>query len=342
MLIVITALFVVILFALPFLPGIVEWIRKRDAEPLFISMEYIRYPRYFGKSFRKILINATSGSPTHPGMCTLKLSKEEKVEVTDTVHFGENLAIDHLIYAIGDLTSADRVLFNKEVYVTGNAVIGRDNVIQAMAGDGDITVGEGTKFRRWLDAEGSIHAGKNCRLGISASSGDKLFIEKDCVFRRLFGMPVVTGQAEPGAGNENAGPVFPKRLLSNGLTFVTVKEEFISPGSVMEEDVVFLNDVRIGAGARFKGSIKSHGSLTMEEGVVVEGNIFSDGDIAIGKNSRIFGHVFSQMTVRIGSQTVISGANRIKTVVGKKVVLLSPGVTIYGFVTTEGEGRTIA
>jgi NDP-sugar pyrophosphorylase family protein len=341
MLILITALFVVILFALPFLPGIVEWIRKRDAEPLFISMEYIRNPRYFGKSFRKILINATSDSATHPGMCMLKLSKEEKVEVTYTVHFGENLALDHLIYTIGGLTSADRVMFNKEVYVTGNATIGRDNVIHAMAGDGDITVGEGAKIRRWLDAEGSIRAGKHCRLGISVSSGDKLFIENDCIFRRLFGMPVITGHVETGAGNENASPVRSKKLLANSLTFMTIKDEYISPGSVMEEDVVFLNNVRIGSGAWVKSSIKSHGSLIMEAHVIVEGNIFSDGDIIVGRNCIIYGHVFSQMAVRIGSQTVISGTNKIKTVVGKKAVLLEPGVTIYGFVTTEGEGRTI-
>jgi predicted acyltransferase (DUF342 family) len=341
MLIAITALILIALFSLPFLPGIIEWIRKRDAEPLFISMEYVRNPRYFGKSFRKILQGANAGSVVSPGIRNLMLSKEEKVEVTRSVHFEGNLTVDHLVYTIGDLTSDDGVLFNKEVYVTGNVVLGRDNVLQAMAGDGEMMLGEGAKCRRWLDAEGTIRAGKNCTLGISVSSGDKLFLEKNCFFRRLFGMPIVTGREEIVDGRVTESPSLPKKLLSNGLTFLPIKEKSISPGAIINDDVVFLNDIQVGSGVRFKGNIKSRGKLILKDNVVVEGNIFSDGDIIVGRNAIICGHVFSQMTVRIAEQTVISCPNKIKSIVGKKAVLLEPDVTIYGFVTTEGEGRTI-
>ncbi|MBN2320800.1 MAG: hypothetical protein JXR49_17100 [Acidobacteria bacterium] len=341
MLIVLTALFLIALFALPFLPGIVEWIRKRDAEPLFIPMEYIRNPRYFGNSFRRILKDANADSESSPGIRTLTLSKEEKVEITRSVHFGENLAIDHLVYTRGDLTSDGHVFFNKELYVTGNVAIGCYNVIQAIAGDGDITLAEGTKCRRWLDAEGTIRTGRNCRLGMSVSSGDKIFLGKNCLFHRLFGMPIVTGREKTVAAHTAPAPSLPQKLLSNGLTFKPLKDRAIPPGAVVNENVVFLNDVEVGAGARLKGSIKSHGTLTIKEDVVVEGNIFSDGDIIIGRNAAVYGHVFSQMTVRIAGQSAISCSNKIKTVVGKKAVFLEPDVTIYGFLATEGEGKTI-
>ena len=341
MLIAITALILIILFVLPFLPGILEWIRKQDAEPLFISMKYIRNPRYFGKSFRSILKSANVNLAANPGMHTLTLSKEEKVEVTRSVHFRKNMAIDHLVYTIGNMNSDDCVLFNKEVYVTGNAVFGGDNVIQAIAGDGNITLGEGVLCHRWLDAEGTIRAGRNCTLGISASSGNKLFLEKDCSFHRLFGMPVVTGRKETFAGHSIEAASLPRKLLSNGLTFVTVDDRAIPPGFVVNEDIVFLNDVLVGSGVRFKGSIKSHGKLVMKDDVVVEGNIFSEGDIVIGRNTIVCGHVFSQMTVRIAEKSVISCPDKIKSVVGKKAVYLEPDVTIYGLVTTEGEGRAV-
>ncbi|MBN2242449.1 MAG: polymer-forming cytoskeletal protein [Acidobacteria bacterium] len=341
MLIAIAALLLFALFALPFLPGILEWVRKQDAEPLFISMEYIRNPRYFGKSFRRILKSADFGTGTEPGIYTRVLSKEEKVEVTRCARFGENLEIDRVQVTIGELISSDRVLFNKEVYVAGNAVIGRDNVVHAIAGDGDITLGEGTKCRRWIDAEGTIRAGADCRLGISASSGEKLLLGRNCSFRRIFGMPILTGQGETAAGRADGATAPPGKLPSKGLNFVPVGDRAVAPGAVVKEDIVFLYDVEVGSGVRFEGSIKAHGALVLKDGVVVTGNIFSEGDIIIGKNAAVYGHVFSQKTVRIAGNSAISGPDKIKSVVGKKAVFLEPDVTIYGYVTTEGEGRTI-
>jgi cytoskeletal protein CcmA (bactofilin family) len=102
-----------------------------------------------------------------------------------------------------------------------------------------------------------------------------------------------------------------------------------------------VNDVKIGKGCLFKGSIKSYGKLTLEENVTIYGNVFTDGDILIGRNARISGHVFSQMSIHISGQTVISNPDKIKSVIGKKFISIEEDVIIYGYVATEGEGRTV-
>jgi cytoskeletal protein CcmA (bactofilin family) len=341
MLIAIVAICFIGLFTLPFLPGILEMIKKEDAEPLYISMDYVRSPRYFGKSFRNLLQEAAAYEPFRQGMQHVELSKNETLLWTPSIRFPKNMKIDSLLYVAGDLVSDSGVCFDKEVYVTGNTAIGLNGVLQAMAGDGDVLLADGVLFRRWLDAEGNIEIGAKSRLGISVSPENVLHLGPDCVFRRLFGMPIFTGSAVLAAAN--GIPAAPRHmdLSSNGLPFIRVQETGIPPGTSFDGDVVFLNDVHIGNDACFKGNIKSYGRLEFEGDATVEGNIFSEGDIIIGRRAKIFGHIFSQDSIRISEQTIISRPNAIKSVVGKKSIFIKPDVTIYGFVTTEGEGRSL-
>ncbi len=341
MLILIAVLCFIILFTLPFLPGILELIRKTDAEPLFISMDYIRSPRYFGKSFRSLVQRADARAAFTEGIQDITLSKGERMELVPSADYPENMEIKCLICALGDLRSSDGVLFDKEVYVVGDANFGRNNIIQAMASEGNVAIADGFRLRRWLDAEGIVTIGANSKLGISISTASALRLGRDCTFRRLFGLPVIIGQAETPVASDGTAPVASRELLPDGLSFVRMKDSFIPPGTILSNDVVFLNDVQIGSGARCAGCVKSYGKLELEENVIVGGSIFSEGDIIIGRNARIYGNVFSQNAISISEGTVIGRPTTVKSIVGKKSILLEPNVIVYGFVTTEGEGRTL-
>jgi|WetSurMetagenome_2_1015567.scaffolds.fasta_scaffold50039_2 predicted acyltransferase (DUF342 family) len=331
----------ILLLLLPFLPGILELIQKKDAEPLFISMDYIRNPRYFGKSFKRLIHRATAGFTLSPGMRDIKLSKSEKVELTHSIDISAAREIKHLIYTIGNLVTGSNVQLDKEVYVTGNAVIGADNIIQALATDGGVTVSHGVQFKRWLDAEGDIHVADNCNLGISSSSGSSLFLSKDCIFRRIYGMPIITGdrQSDKFFNPDAALPAKPP--LQTKPSFIRNKDSSIPPGSIIDDSIVFLGDVKIGPNSLIRGTIKSYGKIVLAENVIIDGNIFADDDIFVGHNARIKGHVFSQSSVYISHQTIISSPDRIKTVIGKKSIKIEQNVTIYGFITTEGSGEIL-
>jgi predicted acyltransferase (DUF342 family) len=341
MLIFLIFIFFIILFLLPFLPGIIELIRKEDAKPLFVSMDYIRNPRYFGKSFTRMIHRATAGFTFSPGIRDIQLSKSERVELTNSIDIPANKELNHMLYVIGKLASGDHVQFNKEVYATDDVSIGPDNMIQALAGDMKVTIAEGVKFNRWLDAEGDIEIGAKCNLGISVSSGSMLFLSSNCIFRRLYGMPIATGHSGLTAMDLPEPTSPPYKMLPNGLSFIRRHDSSISAGTIIYDDVVFPQDVRIGQGATFKGHIKSYGKIVIEDDVIIEGNVFADGDIIIGRNARIGGHVFSQMSITISGRTIISRPERIKSVIGKKSISIERDVTIYGYVATEGNGRTL-
>ena len=130
-------------------------------------------------------------------------------------------------------------------------------------------------------------------------------------------------------------------LLSPELSFVRIKDRTIPPGTIMGKNIVFPQDVQIGYGSILRGNIKSYGKLVLEDNVMIDGNLFADGDIIIGRGAIISGNVFSQKTVHISGGTVISRPDTIKSVIGKKSVRIEENVTIYGYVTTEGEGVVV-
>jgi predicted acyltransferase (DUF342 family) len=341
MIIAIVFILTILLFLLPFLPGVIELIRKEDAKPLFVSMDYIRNPRYFGKSFKRLIHRATAGFTMSPGMREVQLSKPERVELAHSFKISGNREISHMLYVIGTLVSDSNVQFNKEVYTTDNTIIGPNNIVQALAGDVDVTVSEGVEFRRWLDAEGDIDIGANCNLGISASSGNKLSLGENCIFRRLFAMPIVTGHNDVTVDHSSEWSAPSDELLPSGLSFIHKNDSLVPPGTTINNNVVFLQDVLIGQESIIKGHIKGYGKIVIEPNVTIDGNVFADGDIFVGQDVRIRGHLFSQMSIHISRQTMISLPDKIKSVIGKKSISIEKDVTIYGYVATEGDGKTV-
>lgn len=331
----------VLLFLLPFLPGIVELVRKEDGDPLFIPMDYIKDPRYFGKSFRHLIQQATEGLSAGPEIHDVLLSKKEKLDIVESADISDRAEIDHLLYVKGNLSSGNHARLLKEVYVTGDTTLGPNNIIHALASDGNVKVNANTQFQRWMDANGNIDILGNCNLGISVSSSSKLYLAKTCHFHRLYGMPIVTGNTAitPVTILQRSFP--PGEPLPPELSFIRKKERVIEPGTIINHNTVFPQDVRIGCGCVFKGDIKSYGKLVLEEGVIIDGNVFADGDIIIGRSTNISGHVFTQKAVYICEQTVIGRSGRLKSIIGKKSISIEQNVTIYGYVVTEGDGRIV-
>ncbi len=326
-----------ILLAGPFLPAILEMIRKKDADPLFISSNYSKDPRYFGKSYKQIINRAIAGLPAASQLSDVMLSKKESIQITQSISIPGSQEYAHLLFVQGDLTSGAGVHFKKEVYVAGDSDTGPDNIFRVLAAEGNVTLGEATRFERWLDAEGDLAAGANCHLGISAACGGSLRLGKGCSFRRLYGMPVATGEIRrpPDIDSPDTQPAGPSGPASSLIRKTASR---IEPESILYGNIVFLHDVHIGRHCVAHGSIKCYGDITLEEHVTIHGNIFADGSIIIGRGAVISGHIFSQNETLVSEDSVISRPEVIKSVLGKKSVRLSPNVTIYGYISTEGEG----
>jgi predicted acyltransferase (DUF342 family) len=333
-------IFFILLFSIPFIPTFVEIMRKEDSDPLYIPMSYIRDPRYFAKSFKQILEQATNGFTLGHGMHDVKLSKEESLEILPSINIDDVTEIDHLLLVKGNLVSSRNVKINKEVYVTHDVSIGPNNLIQALCAEGSINLAQGVRFRRWLDAKDDICIAKNCNLGISVTSAKTIHLGEDCVFRRLFGRPITTGNSIFDFENSIERSCPQNQLFTTQMTFVRKKDRSVPPETIEDRNIVFTKDVQIGRGSIFRGNLKTYGRIALDEDVIVNGNILADGDIIIGRNAIITGNIFSQASIYISEGSLISQPHKIKSIIAKKAVHIENDVTIYGYVATEGKGTT--
>lgn len=340
MIFVVFILFILMLL-LPFLPGVAELIREEDSHPLYIPMEYMRNPRYFGISFKKIIFRAVGGLQRKAGRYNVVLSRKEKVKVCNSLDVEDGGSFDILLFIKGDLSTGSNVIFEKELYVDGCAATGARNVVQALIAEGEASIGSDTVFRRWLDAEGDVTIGANCKLGISVSSGRGLYLGPNCTFRRLYGLPIVTGDRDAVSDIEKEADSKDDLPSASESTFVRREDQSIAPGTVVEGHTVFTRNVSIGTGTVIRGTVKSYGRIELEDSVIVRGNVFSDDDIIIGRNVKIGGNVFSQKSVHIAERSIVGSPGKVKSVIGKKSIRMEKNVLVYGFVSTEGNGTNL-
>ncbi len=329
-----------LMFIIPFLPGIIEYYRKTDADPLFVAIGYSKDPRYFSTSFKHILANSIEGLKQGQSTVNVKLSKRETIEITADRIIPSGNEIDHLLYIKGDLTSGNHVKLMMDVFATGNVSLGTDNIVQVLAAEGNVNMAKGVSFKRWVDADGKLDISANCDLGISATSGNLLRIAGNCRFRRLYAMPIVSGIInEPLIGDyEN---IFPANKMIMDISFAREKKTIIEANTEINQNMIFIKSVEIRNDCIFRGAIKSYGSFNILENVTICGNVFADGDIRLGNGTVVLGNIFSQGSIFLASGARVGRPNIIKSVIGKKNVTIEKDVIIYGYVATEGVGLTI-
>lgn len=368
----ILALFTVLLiglFLFPFVAGLRELENKDDVDPLYINMGYAKDPRYFGQSFRKSFVKALGELNGTVGIRFITLSKQEAADIVETGSIGAGEIMKSIFYVKQDLTSSNGAHFQKEVYVRGNATIGENNSLRALACDGDVHLARGTEFVRWLDSEGNIVADGHCSLGVSASCNGEFRLARGCSFKRLYGFPVNTGADSALAPQENIPDNIPAgrenipagydaslreaaptvydiaaRRQVDGVAVPPISEEIeydiktVPHHSHSDFSVVTNHSLTIERHALVRGHVKTYGSLVTGAGVTIFGNVFAEGDVHLGPDTQVYGTIFTQGHIIMDEGVTIGSESKIKSVVGKKGVQIHRAVKIYGYVMTEGEG----
>lgn len=324
----------VLSFIWPFVNGQYEMIRRKDPLPLYINMDYIKDPRYFARSFRRLISNAIIIKEDLPeGLSTINLSKQELLMIVDDAKFGLGTLLPNLYLVKKNLLTDYKVGFEKEVYVLGQAKIGENNKIRALACDQDIHVGAGTKIVRWLDAQGSIKVEDNCDLGVITSTDKELLIKNNCTFKRLFGLPIRTGKIDLFT---------PLPLYIQPIVFdrSQIERDITEVPTNCKKDcsIITTKSLIIQDNAIIRGHIKTHANLVIGKNVIVMGNVFAENDIVVGESSRILGVVFSQNTITLEPGVCIGVRGHVKSVIGNKGVIIAKNVTVFGYISTEGEG----
>lgn len=334
-------IFFVLLFALmvllPFFPAVYEIYKREDADKLFVNMDYSKDPRYFGKSFRRIILNALKSNVNYSGAVRFsefdlfltgknyyltngsferKMSKAEIIEVQDEKNNVIENPVNCVLFHKRNLIIKDSVKCNKEIYAMGSVDIGKGCRILSLASDGNIVVRQESKLIRWLDAEGNISILENCDLGISVAAGKRINIEKGCSFKRLYGSTIST--------DKTIGNAVRQKLKAGEQKFSYVA-----------------GNLEIKKGVKIKGNMKINGNFIVntKERVEIYGSVFAEGYVDIAGNAFVDGSIFSQKSICLKGVEV-GKVDSIRSIIGKKEILLYEDVIVHGYILTEGIGLT--
>jgi predicted acyltransferase (DUF342 family) len=345
-----------LLFALPFLPGLVELRRPRDNSPLEIDRRFTRNPRYFGEAFRAklspFLLDLGSERP-----CTMRieLRRPERLVVHDTLFLADGAKETSIMVALSD-AELGRGSRMADTWVRGDAALGAGARVRALACDGRVVLGNDCVIDRWIDAEELLVVGRGCSLGVSASCGGELRLGPRCTFARLWGNPIafvepdsapldVSGGAAPihidePSRRRERDPAMPRTGIALEDAVLWTSERLSLPrGSRLERDVVSASEVHVSWASVIAGSIKAHGPIVLEAGVIIRGNLVARGDVRIGADSKVLGNIFAEGDIHIEGGARIGHRGGAKTVYAAGAMILAPNVAVRGWLVAERGGR---
>jgi hypothetical protein len=317
------ALFILVL-TLPAIPSIFEVRRPKDDGRLHIMEQYVRDPRFFGRSFRhKLSPFVTQARGNSYGRAELQMRTDEEVR------WSPDLAIPPLERLRG-IGVGERVVVGhgagiRDAYALEHLEVQDGVVARTLTSDAKMHIGSTVQVLRWVDADGDIDVDSDTDLGLSASGGARVTLGERVRFERVWGAPVVSHTSHRA----------PYELSSKKSTLVDA--QYIGD----KQSLVLYGPVRVAAGTRIPGHLKVHGPISIEPGVRIDGNVISRGDVTLVEEVTIGGHIFAEGDVRLGPRSRVSRENVSKTVYATGAVLIANDVEVFGWVVSENGGQTL-
>lgn len=331
---------------LPFWPGLRESLWPRDEYPLPVKMHYSKDPRHLGSSFRRILFEGLGGNTAAPGLRTVRLSKDETVEVQSDCRIETGRTLPHILLVQGDLQTQSRVTFRKEIYVAGAASIGRHCRLRSLACDAQAVLGPHSHISRWIDGNGDIRVGAGSRLGVSCSCSGRLVLDHGVEFQRLFSPHITSPEyqerrsAVPPSGGTTPTTVTQIKTIED-VTHYRRKSSLLLSGTVIEQNLIVKGNLNLADRVTIHGDVRCAGRAVIGRDSVITGDVFAEKSVEILQNAVVLGNLFSQDSVRLHPGVRIGQAGRIKSIIAKKQIVVDRDVAICGYVLTEGKGLVL-
>lgn len=323
----------IVMLVFAFVPGWLELRRKKDDKNIYINNDYVKDPEYFAKSFKTKLLKQGQDLNSIKDGQLLELSKPEIIccplESANVVgaSYGNITIFKNRINILPDSKFSKEVVFLKPV------VLSTGTMLRAGLCMDDCVLAPEVQVVRWLDAR-KITAGESCDLGVSTTARETLVLNAGCHFKRLYAPIIEIGKSFVPT-NSTLPAVLPKPRYDTFFdNSKKLKENMIYQVNIVKRH----GDLLIKRGVTITGSIKSYGKITIASGATIFGNVFGNDDIIIETGARVLGDVFADGIVELGSGSSIGQPGKCKSLVTRKGIKLHTNCSIYGYVSTDGEG----
>ncbi len=304
---------------------------------LYVRNDNIKDPRYFVKSFKRMLNKAIKENGD--GSREIVLSKKEKIVYIDSLNEIQN-TMNSLCYMKKKIQMDRGIRFNKEIFAEDDIQFSEHTFVRAVAGEKKVFIGENSKIVRWADAEELLVLKSGTNAGRSCSSPKKVVIEPGCRFSNVFSPVIemrnyiqVLDEVPNDVAVQKSAPVYIK-IIRN------IKR--VEDDEIMKRTIVTKHSLTIGAGAIVYGDVKTSKRLRIKKNAVITGNVFADDSIIMETGVKVMGNVFTSESLYMACSCQIGRMGRIKSAIAREHLIIGAGSVIYGYVATDKKGRVVS
>lgn len=308
------------------IPGLMEWRRPEDAEPLSIDGLYSKQDGIFADRFRQLAARWWD----RPG----------EIGGGDWVVPPGKVMTEPLL--VQNLATGTRAVLLEEAWTRQRLVMGSGGKARALVSDGSLLLQRGCKVQRWIHADGGVELFEGCEIKARITSRESVVMAKGCR-SQLISAPSITWhgphQAMPFEVPTHARTWIRRRPIKETGKNWDIPRQGGAPGSTafingdlildsladVDFPLVVRGNLYIRRGALIAGDIKAHGDLIVEGSAVV-GNLCCGGRLLVGEGSSVQGCLRGDELVWLGDGVVVGRPDRPEAVVGDRILLTGHGV----------------
>jgi len=297
-----------------------RWRHVRGQEAEDIDPSYVRREDYFGQSFRTKLhswleLPATAAAD---GARTIQKGGE-RIRVTGALRLEDRAESDDILAIQGDFSCGAASHLGREIHATGNVNIGLGSRLQAVAADGDLTLGAETEVARWVDSWGKLRLGRDCVVHSRATARTSAILEAGAQAQSVFAPEITTG---PGLGDSGprrdirtqSGPAGSQERLPipppAGADPDALKHMGLDPAKLTplgSECWIYRGSLQPSAPVHLTSQLIVKGACSIPAGSLLEHDLKASRGLFIGADCECRGNLISEKSLDVGPGVRFAG-----------------------------------
>ena len=355
MLVFVFFIFLIAWLCLPFVPGIIEIIKKTDSAPLKVVRDYDVDIEYFANSFRDYVKKHFSGmmTKTHELVASQGQLEDETqyfiLNQGNAIPFNKNdrksKITNTMLISTDSLKLPGLMSYLTEIYAADSITGGKEDIYRALLAENDIEIAEGSMVLRWMHAGHSINVKPRCVLFGRVSADESIHLTNDCHFERLHAATIQFGRSLPrhqalGETKKLSPEDIHHKVDTRGERWLIESNVTIPDHSLIDTNLVVVGKLTIGKNCRITGSVKSRKDLYIGAGSEITGSLVSNKNIICENDCLIAGPVISEEAIYLGSHSII-GSKEIPTTISAEEIQVTTNSVAFGSVWARQKGVVI-
>lgn len=298
------------------------WHQIRGRQSAELDMLYVRIEDYFGQSFRAKLAGWIKTLPLASGSTTgLRVIDKgpEQIFIAGGASYPAGRTESAILVIEGDFRCGVGCDFEKELMVKGNCVIGDGTEMQAVAADGTLHLGPGSRVHRWADAVGHLTLAPDAIVASRVTSRTSVEFLAGATAQSLFAPEIFTeGRHEsevrialesetivqvPHSGSQEK-PAYgydPAKLFAmGGDTYLYDGDLRVTAPMHLRKAMVVRGNFSCPRESLLEADVKAHGSISIGGASVVKGNLVSGKDMRLQPHAYFQGLLHAEGALRLG------------------------------------------